>query len=133
MFMALTTMITAAALQPVPANEVAPPPMVANDDKAEAGRLHIGNTGIACVKDPCPRRAVFVPDERGQADRNNLLYVDLDGGRPAPPLVGNPEDVAAIVTAWDERRCLAIDGRLIPGENDQPELRVDRIVGPCNE
>ncbi|GEM_PF-2165859 len=111
--------------------ETVPPPLVAQGHDAEAGRLHIGNTGIMCARLPCPSRAVFVPDANGRADRNDLLYADTDGTRAAPPMIGDEADLAAIRSAWDERQCLAIDGRLIPGEADRPVLRVDRIVGPC--
>lgn len=135
MFMPFAPLFAAAALQAAPVAdlpaETPPAPLVASGTQAEAGRLHIGNTGINCLRLPCPSRAVFVPDERGQADRNNLLYADLDGSKPAPPMLGDAAHLAAIETAWEERQCLAIDGRLIPGEDDRPVLRVDRIVGPC--
>ncbi len=111
-----------------------PPPFVANDAQAQAARLHIGDTGIRCVRQPCPSRALFDPKGQvGQADREAMLYVDLDGSKPPPPMIGDPAALAAIRTAWDDRQCLAIDGRLIPGEDDRPVLRVDRVVGPCHQ
>ncbi len=109
----------------------APPPLVANGPRAEAGLLHIGETGIRCLRLPCPGRGLFVPGPWGQADRQNLLYADRDGRTPPPPMIGAAADRAAIAEAWDERRCLALVGRLIPGADDRPVLRVDRIVGAC--
>ncbi|MCW2365122.1 hypothetical protein M2341_000569 [Sphingobium sp. B7D2B] len=114
--------------------QMAPPPLVANDDQAHAARLHIGDTGVRCVRQPCPSRALFDPKgQAGQTDRQAMLYVDLDGSKPSPPMIGDPTALAAIRTAWNERQCLAIEGRLIPGEDDRPVLRVDRVVGPCHQ
>ncbi len=110
-----------------------PPPFVANGAKAPGARLHIGDTGIRCVKRPCPGRAVFKPDARGLPVRDRMLYVDENGRGAPPPTLASDADRTAIITAWDERRCIAIEGRLIPGEDDRPILRVDRIVGPCRD
>lgn len=121
------------ALLALAAAQAAPPPLVANDDKATASRLHIGDTGIRCARLPCPSRALFEPQPPdGHAARDRMLYVDFDGSKPPPPMIGDPVDLAAIRHGWAERQCLAIDGRLIPGEDDRPVLRVDRIVGPCH-
>lgn len=111
----------------------APPPLVANDARAPGARLHIGDTKIRCIQLPCPSRAVFEPDAQGHAVRDRMLYVDTDGKGAPPPVLANEADRAAIVTAWEERQCLAIDGRAIPGEDDRPILRVDRVVGPCGD
>lgn len=96
-------------------------------------RLHVGATGIHCVKTPCPARAVFEPGPGGKAERQRMIYIDLDGKKPAPPMMGADKALAAIRSAWDSRECIAIDGRLIGGVDDQPVLRVDRIVGPCGQ
>lgn len=109
----------------------APPPLVANSGDAAAGRLHVGSTSIRCLRLPCPSRGVFQPNEAGAADRNQLLFVDLDGRTPPPPMIGDEVTLAAITEAWDSFRCVAIDGRLIPGEDDRPVLRVDRLIGSC--
>lgn len=108
-----------------------PEPLVAMPDDAGPMRIHIGNTGINCLRLPCPSRGVFVPDERGHAARDRMLYADMDGKAPPPPMIGEEALLAAITTAWEERACLAIDGRLISGEDDRPVLRVDRVIGPC--
>ncbi|MFV0625434.1 hypothetical protein ACBY01_15675 [Sphingomonas sp. ac-8] len=122
------------ALLTLIAVQAAPSPLVANGDTAEASRLHIGGTGIRCARLPCPGRALFEPQSPdGHATRGHMLYVDVDGSKPPPPMNGDPTDLAAIRTAWEDRQCLAIDGRLIPGEEDRPVLRVDRIVGSCRK
>lgn len=103
-----------------------------DDDKAAAARLHIGDTGIRCARLPCPSRALFEPQPPGShAARDRMLYVDSGGGKPPPPMIGDPADLAVIRRGWEERQCLALDGRLISGEDDRPVLRVDRVVGPC--
>lgn len=108
-----------------------PEPLVATPDDAGSIRIHVGHTGIRCLRLPCPSRGVFVPDERGHAARDRMLYADTDGKAPPPPVIGEKALLTAITTAWDERTCLAIDGRLISGEDDRPVLRVDRVIGPC--
>lgn len=117
--------LTAALLQ------AAPPPHVANSDQAEAMTLYVGDTNIRCVRMPCPSRGVFEPDDAGNADRNALLYADTDGQSGPPPMIGDPAALRAIATAWSEFGCLEIRGRLIPGEDDKPVLRVDEVVGQC--
>jgi hypothetical protein len=111
--------------------QMAPPrPLVATPEDSAAMRMHVGDTGIRCVRLPCASRGVFLPDETGRA-RTELLYADRDGATPPPPMVGRPEVQAAVARAWQDRACLAIDARLIGGVDDKPVLRVDRIVGPC--
>ncbi|WP_315762666.1 hypothetical protein [Sphingomonas sp. Y38-1Y] len=105
-------------------------PLVATAEDSAAMRMHVGDTGIRCVKLPCPSRGVFLPDRDGSPQKE-LLYADRDGKTPPPPMVGRPEVQAAVVRAWETRACLAIDARLIGGVDDRPVLRVDRIVGPC--
>lgn len=46
-------------------------------------------------------------------------------------MIGDKAMLAAIKTAWEERTCLAKNGRLVGGVNDRPGLRVDRVIGPC--
>lgn len=99
--------------------------------EAAASRLHVGNTGIRCVRMPCPGRAVFRPQPpEGAAARDRMLYVDVDGRTPPPPMVGRPADLTAVRRAWAEYGCLAIDGRLVSGD-DRTELRIDRVLGSC--
>lgn len=111
--------------------QAAPFPMVASGDEAPGGRMHIGDTGIRCVRQPCPSRGVFVPDARGLATREGLLMSDSDGKTPLPPMVAGAADRAAIERVWADGGCIAIEGRLIPGEDDRPALRVDRLIGAC--
>ena len=108
-----------------------PEPLVASPGDVGPMRIHVGDTGIKCVRLPCPSRGVFVPDEQSHAARDRMLYADMDGETPPPPMIGDAALLAAITTAWEERACLAIDGRLISGEGDLPVLRVDRVIGPC--
>lgn len=108
-----------------------PEPLVATPDDAGPMRIHVGNTGIRCLRLPCPSRGVFVPDEQGHAARDRMLHADIDGKSPPPPMIGDKSLLAAITTAWEKRACLAIDGRLVSGEGDRPVLRVDRVIGPC--
>lgn len=109
----------------------APAPFVADSAAGAPGRLHIGDTGIRCVRMPCPSRGVYQPGENGHAVRGQLLYADPDGVKGLPPMMGDEKLLIAIREAWDDHRCLAVDGRLIGGEDDRPVLRVDRIAGAC--
>ncbi|MCP1558740.1 UNVERIFIED_ORG: hypothetical protein M2438_002828 [Methylobacterium sp. SuP10 SLI 274] len=67
-----------------------------------------------------------------QAER---LFQSLARGRAGtacgPPTIGDPDARAAIAKVWDVRRCLALIGGPIPGADDSPLLRVDRIAGAC--
>lgn len=127
MVLASTLMIAAA----MAAQAVASGPDVATPGDAAGRRIHIGDTGIRCVKLPCPSRGVFLPDEVQGNGWPALLLADLDGRMPPPPMIGEEADLAAVRAAWDARECLAIVGRPIGGEDDKPVLRVDRVVGPC--
>lgn len=111
--------------------QAAPPSFVATPEAAQGVRLHVGETGIRCLRLPCPARAVFEPGESGRAMRERMAYVDLDGRSPPPPMIGAATDLAALRDVWEERQCLVVIGRLIPGEQDQPVLRVDQVLGPC--
>lgn len=108
-------------------------PLVATEGDAAPMRLHIGDTGIRCVRLPCPSRGVFLPREPANGVREGLLYSDMEGNSPPPPMIGDKALLSAVSQAWEERTCLAIDGRLISGVEDKPVLRVDRIVGPCRD
>lgn len=135
--MAFMTLILAAALAqatpPLPAPPQTGRSPVATPEDSGAIRIHVGDTGIRCVKLPCPSRGVFVPDPQKGGVSADFLLTDRDGSGPPPPMIGRDADLAAVGKAWDERACLAIDGRLISGKEDRPVLRVDRIVGPCRE
>ena len=108
-------------------------PLVATEGHAAPMRLHIGDTGIRCARLPCPSRGVFIPQQQAGEVRGALLYSDMDGNSPPPPMIGDEALLSAVSRAWEERACLAIDGRLISGEEDKPVLRVDRILGPCRD
>lgn len=111
--------------------QAAPPPLVANSDQAEAMTLYVGDTNIRCMLMPCPSRGVFGPDDAGNANPDDLLYADNDGRTGPPQMIGDPADLRAIDAAWEDFGCLEIRGRLIPGEDDRPVLRVDEVVGQC--
>jgi len=108
-------------------------PLVATPEDSAAMRIHVGDTGIKCVKFPCPSRGVYLPEDADAEKPLELLYTDPDGKAPLPPMIGDAAALAAIAAAWEDRGCLAIDGRLISGEEDKPVLRVDRIVGHCRD
>ena len=113
--------------------QAAPFPMVAQGDEAPGGRMHVGDTGIRCARQPCLNRGLFIPDAQGLATRSGLLMTDPDGRTPPPPMVASDLDRTAVVQAWEEGGCLALEGRLIPGMADRPVLRVDRVLGACRD
>ncbi|MDJ0275902.1 hypothetical protein QLH51_03680 [Sphingomonas sp. 2R-10] len=110
----------------------AAPPFVAGSPDARAGIIHVGATGIRCARLPCPTRGVFIPDARGHAVRDRLLMADTSGTAPPPPMIGNAAARREIARIWEARGCVAVEGRLIAGEDDRPLLRVDRLVGRCS-
>ncbi|MET0249487.1 MAG: hypothetical protein ABW164_07140 [Sphingobium sp.] len=134
-FLLLQTAVSPATLpEPLVATPATlPEPLVATPDDAGPMRLHVGDTGIRCLRLPCPSRGVFVPDDQGHAARDRMLYTDVDGKAAPPPMIGDKALLAAIGSAWEARTCLAIDGRLVSGEGDRPVLRVDRVIGPCRD
>jgi hypothetical protein len=115
------------------AQAMAPGPDVALPDDAVGQRMHIGDTGIRCVKFPCPSRGLFLPAGTEDGREMTLLVTDRDGRTPPPRMIGDEADLAAIRAAWEARDCLAIDGRMISGVDDKPVLRVDRVHGRCGE
>lgn len=108
-------------------------PLVASSGDAAPMRFHVGDTGIRCVRHPCPSKGVFVPGGGGLDVRKNLVYSDLDGRAGAPPMIGDRAAVEIVTKAWNAMECVAIDGRLISGEDDKPVLRVDRVIGSCRD
>jgi hypothetical protein len=110
-----------------------PGPDVAQSDDATGQRMHIGDTGIRCVKFPCPSRGLFLPGETGDRREMTLLAADYDGRMPPPPMIGDEADLAAVRAAWASRDCLAIEGRMVSGIDDKPVLRIDRVHGRCAE
>ncbi len=100
---------------------------------AADARYHIGDTGIRCVRLPCPSRALYVPDARGMADRHNLIYADMDGNAAPPAIEASAAVIDAVAEAWREYQCIAVDGRLLGDSGGVPVLKVERIVGPCSK
>lgn len=100
----------------------------ARDPGGQGERLAIGATGIACVKDPCPRRGVVRLDQPG---RDSLR--PYWAGTRLPDLQAKAADAARLSSAWNAMACLEIVGAIArPATPDAaPVLRVDRIVGPC--
>lgn len=113
-------------------SQVAPPSAAGSPD-ALPGVLYVGATGIRCVRRPCPARGVFIPDARGHAVRDQLLMADTDGTAPPPPMIGDEAARREIARVWDAGGCVAVEGRLIAGEEDRPLLRVDRLIGRCGD
>lgn len=47
-------------------------------------------------------------------------------------MIGDEASQAEIVKTWEDHHCLAIEGRLTPGEDNRSVLRVGRTIGPCH-
>jgi len=82
----------------------------------------LGNTGILCDADPCPRHGVF-PIFRDGTRGRPLSSFD----KPEPPLL-RADDVirSRIETAFDEDRCVVAEGHY-----DGEILVVRRLLGDC--
>lgn len=82
----------------------------------------LGNTGIVCDADPCPRHGVFSMHRDGTRGRPLSRFDE-----PEPPLL-RADDVirSRIETAFGEDRCVVAEGHF---EGDT--LVVRRLLGDC--
>jgi len=104
-------------------------------EEAVAGLFRVGDTGIRCLKQPCPWRGVVpVEDEGAAAGSSSPAYA----GDAPPVIVAAPAllDPARrrIWGAWASGGCLLVQGRFgRRGTAAVPVLSVDRIIGPCGK
>ncbi|MFE0752984.1 hypothetical protein ACFW16_03440 [Inquilinus sp. NPDC058860] len=98
------------------------------------GLFRVGDTGVRCLKQPCPWRGVVpVDDESVAAGTVPPAYA----GDAPPAIAAQPEllDQARneIWRAWAAGGCLLVHGRFERrGAAAVPVLAVDRIIGPCS-
>lgn len=96
--------------------------------------LRVGDTGIRCLRAPCPWRGVVPVDAEGVAGPADPAYAG-----DAPPVIAAAPEVmdqvrAEIWRAWAAGGCLMVLGRFERrGAAAMPILSVERIVGPCDE
>lgn len=88
------------------------------------GRLGVGNTGINCVKEPCPWRGIVDLDNTSRDPLRPHWH-----GKHLPATYGQPEDVARLKKAWDDGECLEIEGKF--GHDGAPWIEIGKIIGPC--
>lgn len=94
-------------------------------------RLHVGSTGIHCLRFPCPHRGVFIPGVVRITRASDLLYAAIDTSDPVPNFDASEPDRAALLRSWAEFGCTAIEGQFVPSSSGAPTIRVVRIVGDC--
>ena|SRR5690606_3502970 len=83
-----------------------------------AGEFQVGQTGIHCVKEPCPRRGII---QLGSRSRLPVWR------RPTLPEVqAEPAIRGQLRRAWDEDGCLRVRGTF-----DGQKLVVEELVGQC--
>ena len=90
--------------------------------RCEMGRFAVGNTGILCVRAPCPWRGSRLLDAEDQPGPVHWAQPDL------PALLARPEERARLTDAWDDHECLVVEGAF-----DQQTLAVVSILGTCRE
>jgi len=90
---------------------------------AAAGSLfRVGRTGIVCYREPCAHRGVT---PASSADPSAPAQPIWWGDTP-PTILGDVEDYRVIEAAWDDFRCV-----LVEGEFDGEMLTVHRLAGEC--
>ena len=99
-----------------------PPPVPAqSESRAYSGLFRVGDTGIDCYKEPCPRRGI-IPIDAQQPRRWRPIW----SGETPPPIRGNRADRQRIVSAWAGDQCLLVQGTFLHGTLD-----VKKINGSC--
>jgi hypothetical protein len=104
-------------------------------EEGPAGLFRVGDTGVRCLKQPCPWRGVVPVEDEGAAP-----------GTAPPAYAGDAPPVIAarpalldqarreIWGAWASGGCLLVHGHFDRrGAAAVPMLSVDRIVGRCGE
>lgn len=98
------------------------------------GLFRVGDTGVRCLKQPCPWRGVVpVDDESVAAGTVPPAYAG-----DAPPAIAAQGALlqqarSEIWRAWASGGCLLVHGRFDRrGAAAVPVLSVDRIIGPCS-
>jgi hypothetical protein len=99
--------------------------------ESAASLFRVGDTGIRCLKAPCPWRGVVPVDQPGGA-AGDPAYA----GEAPPVIAAAPDGLgqarAEIWRAWATGHCLLVFGRFERrGTAAMPVLSVDHIVGPC--
>lgn len=103
-------------------------------EEAPPGLFRVGDTGVRCLKQPCPWRGVVpVDDESVAAGAVPPAYAS-----DAPPVIAARAELfdqvrREIWRAWAAGGCLLVHGRFDRrGAAAMPVLSVDRIIGPCS-
>lgn len=101
----------------------APPPPVPElgETPAYSGLFRVGDTGIDCYKEPCPRRGI-IPVDAQQPRRWRPIW----SGETPPPLRGSKADRRRITSSWADDGCLLVEGAFMDGT-----LHVQQIQGAC--
>lgn len=99
--------------------------LAAGEPPSDTRRLSIGSTGVMCTVAPCPWRGIIDLDD---TDRDQIR--PLWSGETLPVLVATPDHAREIEAAWEDRRCLEIEGAIL-ASGEPPSVRVDRIIGAC--
>lgn len=83
--------------------------------------FRVGETGILCYMEPCPRRGI-IPLGAEDAVPQRPIW---SGDRP-PELRAGEAEQRRIASTWEENGCLIVEGTFVEGV-----LAVRRIHGPC--
>ena len=103
--------------------------------EAPAGLFRVGDTGVRCLKQPCPWRGVVPVEDEGAAPG---AAPPAYAGDAPPVIAARPELLQQARTeiwrAWASGGCLLVHGHFDRrGAAAVPMLSVDRIVGPCGK
>jgi hypothetical protein len=98
------------------------------------GLFRVGDTGVRCLKQPCPWRGVVPVDDESVAPGTVAPAYAGD----APPVIAARAELLdqlrrEIWRTWAAGGCLLVHGRYDRrGAAAVPVLAVDRIIGPCS-
>lgn len=98
-----------------------PPMPEQSETSSYSGLFRVGDTGIDCYKEPCPRRGI-IPIDTEQPRRWRPIW----SGETPPPMRGSSADRRRIVSAWADDQCLLVQGTFMHGTLD-----VQKINGSC--
>lgn len=111
---AIVAVLLGGASPPAPVSDLIEPP-------AYSGLFRVGDTGINCYKEPCPRRGI-VPIDTEQPRQWRPIW----SGDTPPPMRGSKAHRQRIATAWSDHKCLLVRGTFMDGTLD-----VQTIDGSC--
>ncbi len=87
--------------------------------------MRLGPSRVMCFKAPCPKSGTMAVS-RGAAGSPHPIYQG-----PPPRLRAAPTIRLEVERAWEAKRCLIVQARVLPDRRQGFALAVDRVLRPC--